>query len=298
MSTAFVLSGGASLGAIQVGMLRALFERGIAPDLVVGTSVGAVNGAFIASRPPTVETADALGQVWLGLRRGRVFPMDPLSGLAGLLGQRNNLVPSRSLRRVVSEHVEFDRLEEARISLHVIAVDLFSGAERRLSHGPAVDAILASAAIPGVFPPVEWEDTELVDGGIANNTPISQAIALGAEEIYVLPTGHACALDAPPRGPLAMGLHATTLMIQHRLTEEVERLKGEARLVVLPPPCPLTVQPIDFSRAAELIGRAAEDGRRYLERHHPGDPPLSMRPHRHRHHRRDGARQGVGAPGT
>ncbi len=87
-TTAFVLSGGASLGAVQVGMLRALYERGVAPDLVVGTSVGAINGAFIASRPPTPETADELGDIWRSVSRGRVFPLRPLVGLLGFLGAR------------------------------------------------------------------------------------------------------------------------------------------------------------------------------------------------------------------
>src|SRR3954468_14168680 len=108
---AFVLSGGASLGAIQAGMLRALYERGIRPDLIVGTSAGALNGAFIASRPQTVATADALGAIWRGLRRGQAFPLNPLTGLLGFLGSRDHLVPESGLRRLVLRHVEPRRLE-------------------------------------------------------------------------------------------------------------------------------------------------------------------------------------------
>src|SRR5947208_12258169 len=103
---AFVLSGGAALGAIQVGMLRALYERGIAPDLIVGTSAGALNGAFIASRPQTVATADALGAVWRGLRHGQVFPLKPLTGLLGFLGSRDHLVPESGVRRLIERHVD------------------------------------------------------------------------------------------------------------------------------------------------------------------------------------------------
>src|SRR5438128_1025154 len=99
MSRAFVLSGGASLGAIQVGMLQALFERGIAPDLIVATSAGAINGAFVASREPTVATAEALGDIWRGLRRGAVFPTNPLTGFIGFIGRSDHLVPDGSLRR-------------------------------------------------------------------------------------------------------------------------------------------------------------------------------------------------------
>jgi predicted acylesterase/phospholipase RssA/NAD(P)-dependent dehydrogenase (short-subunit alcohol dehydrogenase family) len=181
---AFVLSGGAGLGAIQAGMLRALFDRGIRPDVIVGTSAGALNGAFNAAREPTPETADALGDVWRGLRRNQVFPLNPLTGLLGFLGARDHLVPASGLRRIVDRYVEHERLEELPIPLHVVAVDVITGEELRLSRGPLADAVLASSAIPGVLPPVAWDGRTLMDGGVANNTPISHAIALGARRIY------------------------------------------------------------------------------------------------------------------
>ena len=196
---AFVLSGGASLGAIQAGMLRALYERGIKPDVIVGTSAGAMNGAFIASRPQTVATADALATVWRDLKRGQVFPMNPLTGLLGFLGTRDHLVPASGLRKLIARNIEHEVLQDLPIPLHVVAVDVISGEELRLSTGPIVDAVLASVAIPGVVAPVRWEERTLMDGGVANNTPISHAVELGAEVIYVLPTGHACALKEPPR---------------------------------------------------------------------------------------------------
>jgi NTE family protein len=280
-SVAFVLSGGASLGAIQVGMLRALYERGIAPDLIVGTSAGAMNAAFIASRPQTVATADALAAVWRQLRRGHVFPVNPLIGLLGFLGARDHLVPASGLRRLVSSHLEREALEDLPIPLHVVAVDVITGEELLLSRGPLADAVVASAAIPGVVPPVRWEERTLMDGGVANNTPISHAIALGAERIYVLPTGHACALDQPPRGALALALHAVSLLTQRRLTDDIARHEGDAQLVVLPPPCPLGIQPIDFSRADELIGRALNDAREFLDDGGEAEPPIHMRVHRH-----------------
>lgn len=279
MPIAFVLSGGASLGAIQVGMLRALYERHIAPHFIVATSVGAVNGAFIASRPATPATADALGDVWRSIHRADVFPPNLVSGLLGFLGRRNSLIPSSGLRRLLEAHVEFRRLGEATTPLHVIAVDLKSGGERRLSEGDAVEAVLASAAIPALFPPVPWDGAELIDGGVANNTPISHALELGATEIYVLPTGYACALRAAPRGALGMGLHALSLLIQQRLIMEIAALEDRARLVVLPPPCPLAVSPADFCHAGELITRAHEDARAFLDRarSHASAVPAVMR---------------------
>src|SRR3954451_17107447 len=260
-TTAFVLSGGAALGAIQVGMLRALYERGVTPDLIVGTSAGALNGAFIASRPQTTDTADALGDIWRRVRRSQVFPVNPHVGLLGFAGARDHLVPQSGLRRLIERDVERETLEELAIPLHVIGVDVATGEELPVSRGPLVEAVLASTAIPGVLPPVPWDDRLLVDGGVANNTPISHAVELGAERIYVLPTGYACALERAPRSALAMGMHALSLLMHRRLIDDVERHAGSAQLVVLPPPCPLRVVPTDFTRADELIATALEDAR-------------------------------------
>jgi NTE family protein len=280
-TVAFVLSGGASLGAIQVGMLRALYERDIRPDLIVGTSAGALNGAYVASRPQASETADGLARIWRELRRGQVFPVSPLTGLLGFLGARDHLVPESGLRRLIERHVQCPELEEFPIPLHVVAVDVVTGQELRLSHGSVLEAVLASAAVPGVLPPVPWEDRVLMDGGVANNTPISHAVELGAERIYVLPTGHACSLDEPPHGALAMALHAISLLTHRRLIDDIERHRDDAHLVVMPPPCPLGVQPIDFAHADELIDVALQDAREFLHSGGEARAPIRMRMHRH-----------------
>jgi NTE family protein len=283
-TTAFVLSGGASLGATQAGMLRALYEREIAPDLILGASVGAVNGAYIASRPATVKTATALAEIWREVGRQQVFPLNPLTGFVGFFGLRDHLIPSHGLRRLVETHTEFARLEDSPIPFSVIATDLLSGREHRLSEGDAIEAVLASAAIPGIFPPVDWDGRKLIDGGVSNNTPIADAIELGAERIYVLPTGNACDLTAPPRGALGMFLHAMSLLIMRRLLVEVELLAHRAELVVLPPPCPLSITPIDFSNADELISRGYYDSADYLDAYRAGQitAPLTMTMHDHR----------------
>ena len=278
---AFVLSGGASLGAIQVGMLRALYERDVTPDLIVGTSAGALNGAYIAERPQTSATADSLAGIWRELRRGQVFPVNPLTGLLGFLGARDHLVPESGLRRLIERHVQCPELQEFPIPLHVVAVDVVTGRELRLSHGPVLDAVLASAAIPGVLRPVSWDGRALMDGGVANNTPISHAVELGAERIYVLPTGHACSLDEPPHGALAMALHAISLLTHRRLIDDIERHRADAHLIVMPPPCPLNIQPIDFAHADELIDVALLDARAFLDGGGEAREPIRMRMHRH-----------------
>ncbi len=279
MTTAFVLSGGAALGATQVGMLLALSEASVRPDLIVGTSVGAVNGAWIAGRPDPEGVSD-LAQLWRGLTREAVFPARPLLGLLGFVGRRRNLVPDTGLRGLLADNLRFERLEAAPIPLHVIVTDVLTGDDVRLSAGDAVDAVLASAAIPAVFPPVHIDGRDYVDGGVVNNTPISHAVALGADVVWVLSTGYACALSEPPRGALGMALHALTLTVNQRLALDVERYEPSVDLRVVPPLCPIRTSPSDFSHAAELIDRAhattaewlttpAHTGQSYLfEPHH------------------------------
>ncbi|MPY80447.1 MAG: patatin-like phospholipase family protein [Actinophytocola sp.] len=262
---AFVLSGGGSLGAIQVGMLQALYERDIAPDLIAAASAGALNGAFLASRPATPGTANLLAEVWSGLKTDDVFPFNPLTALLGALGCRDHLVSSDKLRELIEEWIDFDDIGDARIPLHVIATGLLIGAELRLSSGPVNSAVLASAALPGVFPPVRREGRVLVDGGVTNNTPLSHAVALGASRIYVLPTGYACVLEKPPRGALGVALQSLNVLIQQRLVLDIERVPESVELVVLPPLCPLDVVPIDLSRGEELIRRSREQSREFLD---------------------------------
>ena len=174
--TAFVLSGGASLGALQVGMLHALYERGIQPGLLVGTSAGALNAAFIASRPQIPATAMQLGRIWRGLHREDVFPVSMSALVGGVCGRWDHVVPDHGLRRLVRRYIEFEDLADTPIPLHVVAFDVTEGGEVLLSSGPAVDAVAAAASILGVFPPVQIEERQLIDGGVINNAPISHAV--------------------------------------------------------------------------------------------------------------------------
>jgi NTE family protein len=265
VSVAFVLSGGASLGAVQVGMLRALVARDIRPDVIVGTSVGAINGAFLASRAFVPDTIDELADLWTGIRRGHVFPVEPFTGLLGFLGARRNLVPAGALRRLLARHTDCELLEDLPTPLHVIASDLLTGREVRLSDGPLIDAVMASAAIPGVLPPVERDGRLLIDGGVLNNTPITHAVELGADEIYVLPTGGPCELTDAPRGALGILIQATSLMVAHRFADEAAALAGRPGLTILPPPCPIDVQPMDFGHAEELMTRAEAEADAFLD---------------------------------
>jgi NTE family protein len=160
------------------------------------------------------------------------------------------------LRNLLHQHLLFDDLEDAPIQLLVVATDLLTGREVPLHTGDAHRAVLASCAIPGIFPPVPLDGMALVDGGLANNTAISQAVIAGAEKVYVLPSGYACALPEPPRSPLGAVTHALTILMHQRLIADVAFYANDVDLIVLPPPCPLRTSPANFGRAQELIGAA------------------------------------------
>lgn len=262
--TAWILAGGGSFGAVQVGMLRALVAAGMVPDLVVGSSVGAINGAYFAGAP-NLDGVTRLEAIWRNLRRSDVFPFGWYS-LSGLLARRNFVVDPRGLRDLLERHLPYRNLEQAAVPPHIVATDLLGGGTVRMSSGPAIEAVLASSAIPAAFPPVCIGERYLIDGAVASNTPVRIALELGARRVLVLPTGFACALEAPPRGALACALHAINLLIAHQLVSDLERFREQAEIITVPPLCPLAVSPYDFSHAAELIERAAAQTRRWLDK--------------------------------
>jgi NTE family protein len=263
--TAFVLAGGGSFGAIQVGMLQELVAHGVRPDLVVGSSVGALNGAYFAG-DPTAAGVGRLENIWRALRRRDIFPIT-LRRLLGALFTPTSLVDPRGLRSLIERHLPYVALEDAAIPMHVMATDMLNGASVKLSSGPAAEAILASCAIPAAFPPVRIGESYLIDGAIAANTPVTAAVELGASKIIVLPTGFACSLKAPPATALGRGFQAINLLVARQLVRDLQHLAAAARVEVItvPPLCPIAVSPYDFSRADELIGRAADNTRRWLQ---------------------------------
>jgi NTE family protein len=195
--TAFAFAGGGSLGAIQVGMLRVLLAAGVQPDFVVGASVGAINAAYFAGAPNT-DGVERLAEIWFGLRRREVFPVTFKSAF-GLLRHPESVIDSGGLRHLIETNLAYARLEDATIPVHITATGV-QGMAVVFSKGPAIDAILASTAIPGVFPPVRIDGRTLIDGAIARDSPIRVAADLGASRIVLLPTGYACDLDAPRKG--------------------------------------------------------------------------------------------------
>ncbi len=280
--TAFVLAGGGSLGAVEVGMLQAITEHGVRPDFIVGASAGAINGAFFAS-DPSAHGVSNLDRLWRGLTRRHIMPMG-VGDLLRIALRRDYVVGSAGLRRLLEKHFPYRLLEEAAVPIHVVATDLVLGTEVLLSSGSVIDAVLASAAIPGVFPPVRINGRDLVDGGVANNTPISTAIRLGATRVIVLPTGFACALKVLPKSAIGRALHALSLLVNRQLVADVERYCGDVALHVAPPLCPVDSSAYDYSACAALIDRALQSTRDWIRRgglEHAGRVPQEMITHQH-----------------
>jgi len=282
--TAFVFAGGGSLGAIQVGALRELVAAGERPDFVVGASVGALNACHYASQPDIAGVKE-LEAIWRNLRRQDVFPAT-LGGAINLLRGSGSLFDSRSLRKLVTRHLRIAHLEDTEIPVHVVATGM-DGSPNCLSQGSVADAVLASSAIPVALPPVQIGPHHLIDGAVAGNTPILTAAELGAERIVVLQTGYPCAMQGPPRGAVAGGLHALTLLIANQMERDMRLLAGKVDVFIAPHLCPLDVSPFDFSEAAILIERSARAARVWLqggglvqpadasafEHHHAPSPP-------------------------
>src|ERR1700761_2704861 len=263
--TAIVFAGGGSFGAIQVGMLHSLVASEVSADMVVGSSVGAINGAYYAAAP-TLKGVLELETIWRGLTRHDVFPITWRT-LLGFLWRRDFLISHEGLRKLLEDHLPLRNLEDAELPLHIVTTDVVSGESVVLSDGPAIEAIVASTSIPGAFAPVQYRGRYLADGAISANTPVRVAVEKGARRLIILPTGFACAADAPPVGAVANALHALTLLIARQLVNDLEELPPDIEYFVVPPLCPLLGSPYDFSLTSEHIERSIRSTDDWLTHH-------------------------------
>ncbi len=274
MTVAFVMSGGASLGAVQVGMVRALVEADIHPQLLVGASVGAMNASWLAGHgdKPDMDIA-GLASFWKGLTRSDVFPLEFVGGLMGFVGKRTSLLSDHGLRNLLEQSLTFERIEDAFIPLAVIATDVLNGELVVLEEGPAEPAIRASASIPAVFPPVRHRGRWLMDGGVASNTPIATAAAKGATDIYVLPAQTAGEQKLPSNA-IGMAVNAVSLLIDARMKSERAELPAGVSVTVLEPAPTEGVSPVDFSKTEMLIEAGYVGGTACLRAKSDGDLTL------------------------
>lgn len=261
---AFVLAGGATRGASQVGMLQALTEAGITPDLIVGTSVGALNGAYY-SQAPTLEGLDILADLWASPPRAEIFPLSPLSIAQNLRRKKGYVLDNGGLRNWIRTNTHIDRLEGFPIPLHVVATDATTRTPVVLSEGDTVEALLASSAIPGVFPAITVAGQRLIDGGASADIPLAPALSLAPKTIYVLPTSP---LEPPPPSRIwqlldrLFGTPAAALDTAHPDDVEVHWL----------PPAAPEANPVTFRASRRLVAESRSLARRMLDDLQPPPP--------------------------
>lgn len=254
MTTAWVLRGGASFGATQAGMARALIEAGHHPDMVLGTSAGALNAAWIAADPTLAGTA-SLSRLWTTIRRQNVFPINPLVLLGGLVGLKDSTFSPAAFTRWVRSATPLRRLEDGVLPLTVVAADLETAEEVLLQSGPAVPALLASSAMPGIFPPVRVGDRWLVDGSVASDAPIGPAVMAGADQVWLLPSVPSVAM-ARPRTALDVMLRSVSITLARHTASTVLAWADRCELFVLPAPLVAGVSAFNFQKSAEMIDAA------------------------------------------
>ncbi len=230
---AFVLGGGGILGAHEVGMLRALAESSIEPDVILGTSIGAVNGAMFAA-DPTVEGARRIGRLWADANIAGMSAGSLLRRAGTLARSGTHLQSLEEARLRLAEAFSVDRLEELTVPFQCVAASIERAAEHWFTEGVLVDVVLASCAVPGILPPVPIGDEHFIDGGIVNSIPVARAVVLGARTIYVLQVGRLERPLRPPRWPWEVGLVAFEVARRHRFAGDLVSLPDGVRLHVLP----------------------------------------------------------------
>lgn len=239
---AFVLGGGGLQGAAEVGMLAALLDAGIRPDLVVGTSVGAFNGAAVAA-DPTADSIDRLSAAWHDLAQGDVFGGSLLTQATTLVRTGTHLQQRDPLRRILTREFGAALIEDLAVPFQCVAASIERATEHWFDTGPVVDAVLASSAVPGLLPAVQIGDQHFLDGGLVDSIPVGRAVQLGATTVYVLHVGRIDAPLRPPRRPWEVGLVAFEIARRHRFTTTMQNLPEHVTVHVLP----AGGRPMDFT---------------------------------------------------
>lgn len=271
----FVLSGGANLGSIHVGMLQALLEANIKPDVVVGTSIGSVNAAYLAA-DPSLEQVERLRDLWCDVRARDIFPLNPLYNARALFRQGAFFSPHR-WREFLADRLPYRNIEESAVALRITATDYDEGRSVAFDSGSAVEAILASTALPGIFPPHRIGDRFYLDGAISEQLPLKVAIEAGAHTIYVM----AVSVPSPPldrRSPLTILRHSLTILLFPRIRLDALDLPDghETLRIVQVPSLATQVSLWDMSRHAELIAAAYEATKEFLAAEHKDDDRIEV----------------------
>lgn len=268
---AFVLGGGGVLGATEVGMARALLEAGVQPQLVCGTSIGAINGAAIAA-DPTPEGARRLLQIWQALGGSGLLDGSLVGRLAGLVNRRTALHGNGELRRILRDHLPVETFEDLAVPFECVAASIERAREHWFSRGDLIEPVLASCALPGIFPPVRIGAEHFVDGGLVNSVPLDRAVERGADTVWVLHVGRVEEQLSPPRFLWEAAFVAFEISRRHRFLSDLERVGTDVRVHVLPTGMPrrpsATWSNLRYRDVRRISGRAElayNATREYLE---------------------------------
>ena len=258
----WVLGGGGARGAAQVGVLQALFEAGVeAPVGIVGTSVGALNGASIAAYPSLAGTM-ILREVWLSRQAAAVFQAHPLGVIiSGLRRDQLSVMPQGNVRRLIERAQSLTGVasfEQLRVPLAVVATDLNGGKPAVFRSGELAPALLASTAIPGVFPSVRINDREYLDGGVADDTPLNTAVYDGARDILAISLMAGGEHESVPASWPELIARTLQLSLHHQMLSDYERLRQRSRIVVL---CPITAPTASWVMKREHVAGVMDAAR-------------------------------------
>jgi len=266
--SALVLTGGGNRGAIQAGAVLALFEQGYRPDLIIGVSVGAINGALL-SFYPTIFGVHRMLDIWRGLDGHELFGTGSLAwrGLAALVFGRSAAYSNRGLRDLLLQRLPSHRFSDTVVPFVAVATNLETGAPVHINDGDLIQAVLASASIPVYLPPVRVDGQPLVDGAIADPVPVQGALDAGATQVVVVEPGHAC--DCPKVYDNAASVFSQSIAIMARgiLAAELDAAEGSADIVHLGLTCHADIPMTDLSRTPEMIDSGYREASRWLDHH-------------------------------
>lgn len=274
--TAFVLGGGGLLGAAEVGMLHALDDAGITADVVLGTSIGAINGAVHAAFPGT-DGIERLERLWTSEASSAVFGASAWQRMGTLAKSWTHAHPVEPLRDLLAEQVGDLRIEDLTVPFQCVAASIERASEHWFTEGPLVEALLATSAVPGLLPPARIGDEHYVDGGLVHSIPLGRAVALGAHTIYVLQVGRIERPLQPPRRPWEVAAVSFEIARRHRFAAELAAAPDDVDVHVLPtgspdPPRYADVSALkyrDTSRVGQRMYQAYAASAEYLAQAHP-----------------------------
>jgi NTE family protein len=259
-----VLSGGGSMGALQAGLLRVLMQRGFRPARVVGTSVGALNAAYLAFHPD-LAGADRLVEIWRGLEKERFLSVNPVRVAYRLASRQLNLFSNEFLHRLIAEHTVEDDFAETRIPLYITATNFLTGRKHVFSTGRVSQAVLASTAIPGVFGPIEVDGERYLDGGVVANLDLETAVGLGAREILAIDLSHCFELPEA-RNVAGVITRTVDIVMRERVERDMALLGRRARITLVQPEVEEGGSVGDLRHVSRLIDRGVELGQQIVQR--------------------------------